>query len=232
MNKQIPNLITALNLVCGMLAMIALKDRSLEVTVMYLAFALFFDLLDGAVARALGVSGELGKQLDSLADVVSFGVVPGFIMFYMIVDVNQTDYQQLNYAGFLVTVFSAFRLAKFNIDKRQSDAFYGLPTPANTALIVSYWAIYASNQETVFKTLLHNPYMLAGLCALSSIMLVMDVRLIALKFKNLDFQENIFRYLLIAITLGVMVIFGLTGVPIIIGSYILLSMVENIVKPQ
>lgn len=230
MNKQIPNLLTALNLVCGLLAMIALKDRSLEVVIVYLSFALLFDLLDGAVARLLGVSGELGKQLDSLADVVSFGVVPGFIMFYMIVDVNQTEYQQLNYAGFLVTVFSAFRLAKFNIDTRQGDAFYGLPTPANTALIVSYWAIYASGQDTPFKTLLHNPYVLAGLCALSSIMLIMDVRLIALKFKNFNFQDNLFRYLLIAVTLGVLATIGMTGIPIIIGSYILLSVIESMVK--
>jgi CDP-diacylglycerol--serine O-phosphatidyltransferase len=145
--KHIPNFVTLLNLSCGLLAIIAIFKGFYDEAFLFVCLGIFFDFWDGFLARKLGVSGELGLQLDSLADMVTSGVVPGLIIFRLI-DTIQNTQEQYNvteetfymgvvpYFGFLITIASAYRLAKFNIDKRQIDSFIGLPTPANTLFII------------------------------------------------------------------------------------------------
>ena len=149
--KHIPNLLTLGNLFSGTVATIFAVQGKFTEAALFVVIGILFDFLDGFAARLLNVSGELGKQLDSLADMVTFGVVPGFIMARLIQEslgldfppreVFSTEVLPYYLFGFLIPIFSAFRLAKFNLDTRQSDAFYGVPTPANTILILSFWLI-------------------------------------------------------------------------------------------
>jgi CDP-diacylglycerol---serine O-phosphatidyltransferase len=233
MNKQIPNLITALNLACGLFALHFLSGDApvIDYVLVYVGWALVFDFLDGFVARLMGVSSPMGKQLDSLADMVTFGVVPGFVMFHLLnkalVASPDVETPMLVYASFLIPIGSAWRLAKFNVDPRQSDSFFGLPTPANTILVLSYWAITESQQDSFMTPWLQNVYVLVGLSALSALLMNMDVRLIALKFKSLDFGPNKFRYLLVLLSAGLLIWLQFLAVPLVIVLYLVLSLIEN-----
>lgn len=236
MNKQIPNLITAMNLACGLFALHYLSGDtpSLPFVLVYVGWALVFDYLDGFVARLMGIASPMGKQLDSLADMVTFGVVPGFVMFHLLnkalVASPDVETPMLVYAAFLIPIGSAWRLAKFNVDPRQSDSFFGLPTPANTILILSFWAITEWEPTSFLTPWLQNVNVLVGLSALSAFLMNMDVRLIALKFKSFDFAPNKFRYLLILLSAGLLVWLQFLAVPLVIAVYIILSLVENSVS--
>jgi CDP-diacylglycerol---serine O-phosphatidyltransferase len=216
-----------MNLACGLFALKFAFAGAIEYVLLFTAWALLFDFLDGLVARALRVSSPIGKQLDSLADVVSFGVVPGFVMYMLI---NDPERPFLCHAGFIIPVFAAFRLAKFNVDLRQTDAFYGLPTPANTILILSFWAIRHFEPESQFAEWLHDTNVLVLLCFLSGFLQIMDLRLIALKFKSVDFDANKYRYALLAISVVLVLLFQFMAIPMVIGAYILLSIIENIAE--
>ena len=181
--KNIPNLFTLGNLFCGCIAIVLAFEGNLIGAAYMVGIAGVFDFLDGLVARILKVNSEIGKQLDSLADVVSFGVVPGVIIFKLI---NQTMITSpISFFGFLVTIFSAIRLAKFNIDTRQTDSFIGLPVPANAIFIASLPLSLNSDSfsNTLQQTIL-NPYCLILLSLISSFLLVAPLPLFALKFKN------------------------------------------------
>lgn len=197
--------------------------------------ALFMDFLDGFVARMLKVSSPVGKELDSLADMVSFGVVPAMILVRMIENSQGVSFPGLeiwsvdnwSLLGLLVAVFSALRLAKFNLDDRQSDAFYGLPTPANTILILSLWLIVSYWPEHWMANLINHPKVLLGIGIFSCYILVAEVKLIALKFKDFSLKGNLARFLLLGISLLFLAIFQVIGIPYIIVAYLLLSALDN-----
>lgn len=198
--------------------------------------ACLFDFLDGLVARALHVHSEIGKQLDSLADMVSFGVVPGVLMFKLInkecitCGEDMFSAAPLSFFGFLITIFSAVRLAKFNLDIRQTDSFIGLPTPANTIFISSLALIINldSSGDTIKHFILH-PYFLVGLTVIFSFLLIVPLHLFALKFKNFSWTDNKVRYVFLALALALLIVFQFVGIPLIIILYVILSIINNIV---
>ena len=219
-----------------------------------------FDFLDGLVARALNVHSEIGKQLDSLADMVSFGVVPGVMMFILINPKN-ISYEQMtiaydgnliaSYFAFIIPIFSAIRLAKFNLDTRQRDQFIGLPTPANAILVASLfilfyqwgpmniWKDYFLFSTTIFEQLqiifwsfLSSWKMLLCLVFFQSFLLIAPLRLFALKFKNFSWANNKVRYIFLALALALLIIFKFVGIPLIIILYIILSIINNIIAKK
>jgi CDP-diacylglycerol--serine O-phosphatidyltransferase len=208
MKKHIPNFITCLNLFTGCVAAVYAFNGELETAAYLVLLAAAFDFMDGLAARALKAYSEVGKQLDSLADMVSFGFIPGLFVFKML----PAEYA---YVGFIITVFSAIRLAKFNIDTRQSENFIGLATPANTLFFISL----------PFLPMTINPILLVILSIGFSLMLVSEIPLFSLKFKSMDFNLNIHRYLLIILSLILIIFFKFAAVPMIIVIYILLSII-------
>lgn len=236
MKKQIPNIITAFNLLSGIVGTImAVEGRFLEASI-FVALGIFFDFFDGLAARLLKVTSELGVQLDSLADMVTSGLVPGIVVFKMLENAlpnpsnefsisSETHY--LCYIGFIVTLASAYRLAKFNIDERQTSAFIGLPTPANALLLLSFPLIAEYQPEHFLAVASTNPFFLIALSLISAYLLNSNFHLFALKFENLNWKENVFRYLLIIGSILLLVIFNFAGVPFIILFYIMLSIVKE-----
>lgn len=222
MKKHIPNSLTSANLLCGMIGIVFVLKGDINYGAYFILLAALFDFLDGFVARILKVSSEIGKQLDSLADMVTFGVLPSFILFKMVE--SNTDIGYLPFLVLIVAVFSAVRLAKFNIDERQSDRFIGVPTPANALLISTL--PFLSERLPFFDEYLSNPYILIGLAFLMSYLLVAELPLIALKFKDYSLSKNIFRYLVISLSLIFLILLGIAGIPFAIISYIALSIAE------
>ncbi len=233
MKKEIPNLLTLANLACGMMGIYAVFNSDLEKATYFIVPALIFDFLDGFVARLLKVSSPLGKELDSLADMVTFGALPGFIMFQLLAQAScdpkvctgLISNQYFPYLGFLITLFSAYRLAKFNIDTRQSDTFIGLPTPANTIVIASL-PLIASYQPQLWQYINH-PKVLAVICLVFSYLLVAELPLIALKFKNFGLKENIYRYSVVIASVLSILLFGVAGLPLSIILYIIIAILQN-----
>ena len=230
MKNQIPNAITSLNLVFGCLSIIAALDNRLTDASLFIGAAAILDFFDGFMARMLHAHSEIGKQLDSLADIVSFGVAPGMI-FYMLEGkcFTSTGFCINMYLPFLIPVFSAIRLAKFNIDIRQSDSFIGLPTPANALFIASIPFIILHDDYGVAAFFQH-PYFLKLFPILSAYILVAELPLIALKFKNFSWVENKTRYIFIALSLFSIVTFQYLGIILSILIYIIISIIHNLQK--
>mgnify|MGYP000170665990 CR=1 FL=1 len=222
--KHIPNTLTSLNLLAGMLGIFYVLEGELFYGAYFILLAALFDFLDGFVARLLKVHSEIGKELDSLADLVTFGVLPSFILFQMIRLNTQLDY--LPFFVFIVGLFSAIRLAKFNVDTRQSERFIGVPTPAN-ALLISTLPFTAVTFPGIYG-LIYQPYVLMGLALLMSFLLVSELPLIALKFKNFSLKDNLFRYLVLFVGIACLLGFGLGGLPFVIIAYIVLSVLEGL----
>ena len=227
MLKQLPNALTACNLVCGCLGIIQCFNGNLELSAIFILVAAVFDFFDGFVARAVKANSAMGKELDSLADCVSFGALPAFILYHLML--QSTNLAQAGtwwvYSGLLIAVFSALRLAKFNIDTRQTDSFIGVPTPADAMLIGSF--PYLINQKTFFEPFLTNVYVLAGIAVVMSYLMIAELPLLALKFKDFSWDKNSYVY---ALLLGSVVLLGLlqiSAVPIILVLYILLSVIKN-----
>lgn len=231
MIKHIPNTITAANLFMGCLSVTSSFEGDLNSAAWFIIAAAVLDFFDGFAARLLKVQGELGKQLDSLADVVSFGVAPGFI-FYMISQDHLLFHGQNTWVGFvvissylpyLIPVFSALRLAKFNIDTRQTDSFIGVPTPANALFICSMAFVlhagphWAESFYTGFWFLILFPL-------ISSYLLVSELPLFALKFKQFGFRGNEVRYIFIGLSILLLAAFGYFGIGLSIILYVLLSL--------
>ncbi|WP_256012385.1 CDP-diacylglycerol--serine O-phosphatidyltransferase [Desertivirga xinjiangensis] len=235
MKKHIPNAITCLNLLCGCLGIVfafdtSLIDKGFE-NIIYAGYTILlaavFDFLDGLVARSLNAYSEIGKELDSLADMVSFGVLPSVIVYHLFLEADQiTDLSRyLNFSAFAIAIFSALRLAKFNTDVRQNENFIGLPTPANAMLIASLPLIIA-HSGPFWRAYILNPFFLFIFSLGMSFLLVMELPLISLKFKNLDYKENLLRYILILSAAVLILIFKFAAVPIIIFIYIILSIIQ------
>lgn len=203
-----------------------------------LSASLLFDFFDGFVARLLKVSSPVGKELDSLADCVSFGVVPGMIMAKLIREAGGNQFPDatmweagmdwLWMVGLIMAVISALRLARFNLDTRQSDTFFGVPTPANTMFVLGLWVLLSEQGDTSFLSVINDPWILAGITLVFSWLLLADVRLLALKFKTYGLQGNVFRYLLIAGSILFMILFGWGGLSFVILYYLALSFISNL----
>jgi CDP-diacylglycerol--serine O-phosphatidyltransferase len=246
LKKYIPNIVTLLNLFCGSIAVIFAVHNNFVAAAMFVFLGIFFDFFDGLLARKLNVQSELGVQLDSLSDMVTSGLVPGIVMFKLIsisVDApdsmhiddwsTTTDFYGLRLVplaliGLCITLASAYRLAKFNIDEDQQNYFKGLPTPANTLLIISLPLIMEFQKNAMFNELILNQGVLIGLTFLSCYLLNSNIKLFALKFKNFSFIDNKFRYALIVLSILLMVLFQFIAIPLIIILYILLSLFSTI----
>ncbi|RMZ50691.1 CDP-diacylglycerol--serine O-phosphatidyltransferase [Flavobacteriaceae bacterium PRS1] len=225
MKKHIPNFITLLNLFCGSIAVIFAVNGNMLATALFVFLGIFFDFFDGLLARKLNVQSELGLQLDSLADMVTSGLVPGLVMFYLLELSNINSY--LPYLGLLITLASAYRLANFNIDENQSDSFIGLPTPANALLILSLPLIMEFQNNEVMNAIILNKWFLIGITLLSCYLLNANIKLIALKFKNWSFIDNKARYIVILLSIILLVIFQFIAIPLIIASYIIISLLNK-----
>ncbi|MEN8136887.1 MAG: CDP-alcohol phosphatidyltransferase family protein [Bacteroidota bacterium] len=245
--KHIPNILTLGNLFSGLMAVLLILNGYYVWAGAFVFLGAFFDFFDGMIARLLGVSGELGKQMDSLADMVSFGVVPGMAMFEMlklanndVADVVFYSNENLNillhsdtvYAlpGFLITLFSALRLAKFNIDTRQTSSFIGVPTPAITLFVLSIFLISVLKQDEMIENMVATPWVLYLITVLASYALVAELPLFAMKFKVWNWQDNKIRWIFVAISLVLISVFQLVAIPYIIIVYILLSVVDDLMK--
>ena len=229
--KAIPNTLTCLNLFSGCIACIFALGGWFGVTLIFILLSAFFDFFDGLSARALGVSSPIGKELDSLADDISFGLVPSMIVLSLLTrSAESVVYWPtfligarsiLSYSAFLIAVFSALRLAKFNIDPRQTHSFIGLPTPANTL----FWISFALGFPDLMAPL--NVIVLLVMIVVSSWLLVAEIPMFSLKFENLKWSENKLRYLFLIVSIPM---FGLGRICLaaIILWYILLSLVNNL----
>lgn len=228
--RHLPNIITLGNLLCGCMAIIAIFNAKLEYAGVLVIIAAVLDFLDGFLARLLKAYSEIGKQLDSLADMVTFGVVPGLMLytiFYMgaaTADYSETALLIGQHIMLLVTLFSALRLAKFNIDTRQTSYFIGVPTPANTLMVISF-AFILGKDEFGLSPIIYHPGLLIGFALVSSWLLVAEIPLLSLKFKSYDWKSNKGQYLLLIISLLSLVIFRYAGMPVIIIFYVILSLI-------
>jgi len=214
--KSIPNLFTLLNLLTGCLGIIYLRE-DLIISSQLIWLAVAFDYLDGFTARILNAKSEFGKQLDSLADMVSFGVLPSLIMFELISDQNY----YLAFLALLIAAFSALRLAKFNIDKRQTNIFIGVPTPANALVVSSFPSIiyiYGWQPDAVI---------LAATVVIMSVLLIVPLKLMALKFEDYSWNRNSMRYLLIGISIVSLLFFKTLAIPAIYLLYLALSLIKE-----
>ncbi len=226
LKRHIPNALTCLNLLCGCLALTFIFRGELVSGAYLVGVAAVADFFDGLVARALRVSSPIGKDLDSLADMVSFGVVPGVLMFKLLGMAGGAPYPSfaslLPFGAFLITIFSALRLAKFNNDTRQTTSFIGLPTPACTLVVAALPLILATNEFGLEPVVL-NPWVLLGLTVVLSGLLVAELPLFALKFKNLRWRGNRRRLIFVGLALGLVGWLRAAGVPLAVLLYVLLS---------
>jgi CDP-diacylglycerol---serine O-phosphatidyltransferase len=259
--RNIPNAITCGNLFCGCVALVKAAEGNLIWAAYLVGIAVILDFFDGFTARLLKVSSAIGKDLDSLADMVTFGVVPGVIMFQMIKNSLLTYYfssenynpslpypwycQYVPYVAFMLTIFSAIRLAKFNNDPRQSDSFIGLPTPANAIFFCSFpliseqimlkynsakdpFKILINSAADPILSLINNHWVLIALVIILSFLLIAEIPLFALKFKSFAWAGNEIKFLFIIISLALMGIYQFMGIPLAIVLYVLISMVNNL----
>jgi CDP-diacylglycerol--serine O-phosphatidyltransferase len=224
--KHLPNAITCANLFSGCIGIVFAFQDNLIVAAYAIFLSSIFDFFDGLASRVLNSYSFIGKDLDSLADMVSFGVLPSVIIYELFLKAHQINNVShfLNFAAFLIPVFSALRLAKFNNDTRQSDSFIGLPTPANAILIASLPLIL--QQYEVLGSYILNPYVLTVLVLVMCALLVSEIPLMSLKFKNRDFTKNIFRYLLLLFSAILILFFKFVAVPVVIIIYITLSLIQ------
>ncbi|MFY8069955.1 MAG: CDP-alcohol phosphatidyltransferase family protein [Flavobacterium sp.] len=237
--KHIPNTITLFNLASGLLAIIAIFKGYYDEAFLFVCLGIFFDFWDGFFARKFNVSGELGLQLDSLADVVTSGVVPGLMIFKLLQDIQEDDtsiyylteeYYYMGfvpYLGFIVTLASAYRLAKFNIDTRQTDSFIGLPTPANALFIMSIPMIQFDGTHEWLVNALFNPFVLLIISLVSAYMLNAEIPLFSLKIKDFSWDKNKLQVFFLTIAATLLLFLGFTALPIIILLYVVLSVVNN-----
>ncbi len=222
LKNSIPNLFTLANLSCGVLGIVLLFDGEPTKAAYLIWLAAGFDFLDGFLARILKAYSELGKQLDSLADLVTFGVLPSLIYFTLLK--GQFDLP-LEYLSFLVAILSALRLAKFNIDDSQKLSFKGLPTPASGILASAIPLILAGT--TLLSSFLTNSIALLLLMLVSSVMMVTPITLISLKFNDFSFGKNWDKWTLVLGSLTMILLFRESSIPLIIGFYVLLSLLSS-----
>jgi CDP-diacylglycerol---serine O-phosphatidyltransferase len=221
MIRHLPNFLTCCNLLCGCFGIVFLLEGRAVPAAYFVWAACFFDFLDGFFARLLNVSSPIGKELDSLADVVSFGVLPAMVMYKMIA--LNSSLESLPYFGFTIAAFSALRLAIFNIDTRQTDSFIGLNTPANTLFITSLPLL----PQPVHAWLYHD-WLLVAITMIFSLLLVSPIEFFALKFKNLRWGDNEVRFTFLILSVLLLILFNVTAIPLVIILYIVMSLVVRL----
>ena len=229
MKAFIPNLLTLLNLFSGAIAVIFAVEGELTVAALFVLLGIFFDFFDGFLARQLKVESTLGLQLDSLADMVTSGLVPGLIMFQLLslsMKGSGLYADLLPYTGLFITLGSAYRLANFNILVDQKNYFTGLPTPANALLILSFPMILEHQNNEVFNSIILNPWFLLVFSLTSTVLLNAPVKFITLKFKTWKLSENLEKYIFLILSLVFLIIFKFFGTFLIIFSYVLLSLIK------
>lgn len=231
MKKHLPNFITCLNLVSGCISIVLALKGNLEWAALLIIISSFFDFADGFAARLLHAKSKIGVDLDSLADIVSFGVAPSMILlvwleacFYNLPPfLHSPLILSLSYLVFLIPALSALRLAKFNHDERQVDSFIGLATPAN-ALFLGFLP-FAAERLPLFS----NYWVVIGTTIIFSLLLVSNIPMFSLKFKNFKLKENISRYILLFFAALLLVAFQFGAFPVIILFYILISLVQLLI---
>ncbi|MEZ4877632.1 MAG: CDP-alcohol phosphatidyltransferase family protein [Flavobacterium sp.] len=230
---QIPNMFTMLNLFSGCVALVFVAEFNFELAFYFVCLGIFFDFFDGFFARKFDVAGPLGVQLDSLADMVTSGVVPGFVMFQMMRDNDSFGALSLfPYFGFVITLGACYRLAKFNIDTRQSDSFIGLPTPANALFITSLPLVFKNYTNNSIVELLHNEWFLLMITFISAYIMNAEIPLFSLKIKNFSVAKYKFQLFFLLFSVLLLVFLQILAVPLIIISYVLLSVVNNLISKE
>lgn len=215
--RHIPNFITTLNLFSGSVAVYYAFQGNFEVVFFAVLLAALFDFMDGFAARLFKAYSPMGKELDSLADVISFGMAPGAIAFSLL---EQSHFpMSVRFTGFIIPVFSALRLAKFNIDERQTESFLGMPTPANAL----FWIGISYSFSSFFVS---HPWLILLAIALLSGLLVSEIPMISLKFKGLSWSKNSGKYIFLAGCLVLLVLFGLDAFGIIILWYLANTLIK------
>lgn len=216
MKKHIPNTLTCLNLFSGCIAVLFALKGEFTFAFYAVVFSGICDFFDGMAARALHVKSLIGKELDSLADMVSFGFLPGAVIYVMLQQATTNPY--IPYLGFLITVCSALRLAKFNIDERQTSDFIGLNTPMNTFFIISLPFI-AEDYPSLFQ----QPLLLIGIAVATSLLLVSEIKLFSMKLTNLSWAANKYKYSFLLLSVVLIVWLQFLSLPIVLLLYILSS---------
>jgi CDP-diacylglycerol--serine O-phosphatidyltransferase len=230
--KNLANAVTCLNLVCGCLSVLYCIRIDLQLSAIFILLASVFDFLDGFVARLANSYSPIGKDLDSLADVVSFGVAPGFIVFalfyynstFLNIDFDPSK-NWYSFTAFLLPCFSAWRLAKFNNDARQTDGFLGLPVPS-MSIIVSAFPFIILNATTPewLNNFLTHPVTLIFLVFTLGYLMLSELPLISLKFKTWDFKTNKARYAVVILGAALLALWRFKALPLVILSYIVISL--------
>ena len=224
--RNIPNTITCCNLISGCIATLSAFMGETHLALLWIIIGAVFDFFDGMSARLLHVSSSIGKELDSLADDITFGMAPAAIVFY---EMEIMDYPAflapiqpyVPFVAFLIAAFSALRLAKFNLDERQAMGFIGLPTPANAL----FWGALIVGDEDSFTALPLVPLVVLAMVFVSCWLLVAEIPMFALKFKHWGWSENKVKYIFLVSCLPILLIFGILGVSVIIAWYIFLSII-------
>ncbi len=241
--RHLPNAMTCGNLLCGCLGILAVFQGNPLAASALIGLAAVLDFGDGFVARALHVSSPIGKELDSLADVVTFGVLPAFLLFQLMGGIPYefspdpatgvtlsnkalSGSRWLPYWAFVVAVCSALRLAKFNVDTRQTDQFIGVPTPANALVVAAFPAMLAFQPH--LSGWLGNPFVLATYSVGMSLLMVSELPLFALKFKTFGWRENEVKFVFLGLAVPLLILLRFAAVPVVVGLYILLSVVNNL----
>lgn len=234
--KSIPNFITCLNVISGSLAVLFALKGELTISVILILAAAVFDFLDGMAARALKAYSPMGKELDSLADMISFGLAPGMIMMVLMeyalfgLNVRAEHFSGLTVwemaflaSSLLIPVFSALRLAKFNIDTRQTESFIGLPTPANALFISALALITEHGRYGAFDAIFLQPVVLLLITIVMSLLLVSELPMFALKFRNLTWKDNKVRFMFLGLSIALLIAFNIYGIAASIVAFILIS---------
>ncbi len=240
MKNHIPNIITLFNLLSGILSIYCIMNGNIELAGWFIFIAAGFDFFDGLAARLLNAKSEVGAQLDSLADVVSFGVAPGFIMFYMLnISHGQPgntgeNFSLLPFMAFIIPAFGALRLAIFNTDTEQTNSFKGLPIPAMGALVASLPLIrtYLIEDKAFFYQIITDTYFLLAVAIFGSLLMVSKFPMFALKFKGFGFKDNMTKYIFLGISLVLILTLQIIAIPFIVLLYLFMSLVVYLVDIQ
>lgn len=223
--RHIPNTVTCCNLFSGCIASVMAFNADYDMAILFIILGAIFDFFDGMLARLFSVSGPLGKELDSLADDITFGFAPSAIVFSLL---KEMPYPELlapfahiiPYFAFIIAVFSALRLGKFNIDTRQTSSFIGLPTPANAL----FWGSFVVGAHDFIVSSSNNVLFLCLLVLFMSLLLVSELPMFSLKFKSLSWKNNKISYIFLLVCIPLLIVLGITGFAAIILWYIILSL--------
>lgn len=228
MKKQIPNIITLLNLLCGIIAIVeVLYFKNMVAGSLFIVLGAVFDFFDGMTARLLRVSSPIGKELDSLSDVVTFGVAPSMIAMSLMLEVKDSIFATI---PLFMALFSSYRLAKFNLDTRQTENFIGLATPANAFFWLSIPLISLQERFLHIYEIMSCPYFIIPISIIMSLLLVAEIPMFSLKFHNFKWADNKIRFIFLVSSLILLVVLQFVAIPIIIILYIILSIINNIIN--